>query len=58
MPHGDLDQDFAILLGTNLLVGDHTITVTIVEQGSPWVNSRVYEWTLKVVELLPEVSAS
>lgn len=58
MPHGDLDQDFAILLGTDLLVGVHTITVTIVEQGSPWENSRVYEWTLKVVELLPEVSAS
>lgn len=58
MPHGQLDQDFAILLGSNLAVGDHRITVTIVEQGDPWENSRVYTWVLKVVEQLPEVSAS
>ena len=58
MPHGDLDQEFAILLGTDLAVGKHTITVTIVEQGAPWENSRVYEWALNVVELLPEVPAS
>ena len=55
-PHGDLDQEFALLVGTDLAVGTHTITVTIVEQGSPWENSRVYEWTLKVVEILPDVS--
>ena len=58
LPHGQLDQDFAILLGSNLAVGEHLITVTIVEQGDPWENSRVYTWTLKVVEQLPEVLAS
>jgi len=58
MPHGQLDQDFAILLGSNLAVGEHRITVTIIEQGDPWENSRVYTWVLKVVEQLPEVSAS
>ena len=58
MPHGQLDQDFAIHLGANLSVGEHQITVTIVEQGNPWENSRVYTWTLKVIEQLPEVSAS
>ena len=58
MPHGQLDQDFAILLGSNLAVGEHRITVTIIEQGDPWENSRVYTWLLKVVEQLPEVSAS
>ena len=57
-PHGDLDQEFAILLGTDLDVGAHTITVTISEQGDPWENTRVYDWTLRVVELLPEVSVS
>lgn len=58
MPHGQLDQDFAILLGSNLAVGEHRITVTIIEQGDPWENSRVYTWVLKVVEQLPEVPAS
>jgi len=58
MPHGQLDQDFAIPLGANLSVGEHQITVTIVEQGNPWENSRVYTWTLRVIEELAEVSAS
>jgi hypothetical protein len=57
-PHGKLDQEFAILIGKDLFVGDHLITVTIVEQGDPWENSRVYTWALKVVEQLPEVPAS
>ena len=58
MPHGDLDQEFAIQLGTNLAVGEHLITVTILEQGDPWENSRIYDWTLRVVEQLPDASAS
>jgi len=58
MPHGDLDQDFAIKIGTDLAVGEHLISVTILEQGDPWENSRVYEWTLRVVEQLPDASAS
>ena len=58
MPHGDLDQEFAIQLGTNLAVGEHLITVTISEQGDPWENSRIYDWTLRVVEQLPDASAS
>ena len=58
VPHGDLDQKFALLLGSDLSVGEHEITVTIVEQGDPWENTRVYEWSLKVVEKLPVQTAS
>jgi len=58
MPHGALDQDFAILLGSDLFVGKHIITVNIVEQGDPWENSREYTWTLNVIEELPAESAS
>ncbi|NCG01746.1 MAG: hypothetical protein GWP25_08150 [Euryarchaeota archaeon] len=58
MPHGDLDQAFAILLGSDLSIGEHNIIVTISEQGDPWENSRVYEWKLRVVELLPETPES
>ena len=54
MPHGDLDQAFAILLGTDLSLGEHNIIVTIYEQGDPWENTRTYEWKLRVVEQLPE----
>ena len=58
IPHGDLDQRFALLLGTDLAVGEHQITVRILEQGDPWVNTRVYNWDLLIVEALPEADAS
>lgn len=58
IPHGDLDQRFALLLGTNLAVGEHQITVNIIEQGDPWENTRKYVWNLLVVEKLPEADAS
>jgi hypothetical protein len=58
IPHGDLDQRFALLLGTNLAVGEHQITVNIIEQGDPWENTRKYVWNLLVVEKLPEAEAS
>ena len=35
--------------GTDLVEGRWTITVDIKEQGSPWVNTRVYEWHLDVI---------
>ena len=58
IPHGDLDQRFALLLGTDLAVGEHQITVNIVEQGDPWENTRQYVWNLLIVETLPDADAS
>jgi hypothetical protein len=59
LPHGESDQPFAIQLSSDgLNVGSHTITVFISEQGDPWENTRSYEWTLKIVEELPEADAS
>mgnify|MGYP005683096523 CR=1 FL=1 len=55
LPHADLDQPFAIFLGDNLAVGEHTILVEIVEQGDPWENTRSYTWTFSVNP--PELSA-
>ena len=46
------DQSFAILLGSDLATGEHQISVTITEDGDPWVNTRNYDWTLVVVESL------
>ena len=46
------DQSFAILLGNDLETGTHQISVTITEEGDPWVNTRSYSWTLVVVESL------
>ena len=46
------DQSFAILLGSDLERGTHEISVTITEDGDPWVNTRTYDWTLVVVESL------
>jgi len=46
------DQSFAILLGSDLATGEHRISVTITEEGDPWVNTRSYDWTLTVVESL------
>ena len=46
------DQSFAILLGDDLETGTHQISVTITEEGDPWVNTRSYDWTLVVVESL------
>lgn len=46
------DQSFAILLGSGLESGTHQISVTITEEGDPWVNTRSYEWTLVVIESL------
>ncbi|MBT60984.1 MAG: hypothetical protein CMA63_05470 [Euryarchaeota archaeon] len=57
-PHGELDQMFAVNIGTDLQVGEHQITVEISEQGDPWINTRTYSWTLNVVESLPEPAAS
>ena len=48
LPHADLDQPFAIFLGDNLAVGEHTILVEILEQGDPWDNTRSYTWTFSV----------
>lgn len=48
LPHADLDQPFAIPLGESLAVGTHSITVEITENGDPWVNTRVYEWTFTI----------
>ena len=45
LPHADLDQPFAINLGSQLGVGTHTITVEITEQGDPWENQRTYVWS-------------
>ena len=55
LPHADLDQPFAIFLGDNLAVGEHTILVEILEQGDPWENTRSYTWTFSVNP--PEPSA-
>ena len=46
------DQSFAVLLGNDLETGTHQISVTITEEGDPWVNTRSYDWTLVVVESL------
>ena len=43
-------QWFLVPLGTDLVEGRWTITVDIEEQGSPWVNTRVYEWHLDVID--------
>ena len=36
--------------GEDLVEGRWTITVDIEEQGSPWVNTRAYEWHLDVID--------
>ena len=41
---------FLVPLGADLVEGRWTITVDIEEQGSPWVNTRVYEWDLDVID--------
>ncbi len=41
---------FLVPLGADLVEGRWTITVDIEEQGSPWVNTRVYEWNLDVID--------
>ncbi len=41
---------FLVPLGEDLVEGRWTITVDIEEQGSPWVNTRVYEWHLDVID--------
>jgi hypothetical protein len=48
LPHADLDMPFAIFLGDDLAVGEHSIVVEIVEQGDPWENTRTYTWTFSV----------
>ena len=48
LPHADLDMPFAIFLGKDLAVGEHTIIVEIAEQGDPWENTRTYTWTFSV----------
>ena len=48
LPHSDLDMPFAIFLGEDLAVGEHTIVVEIIEQGDPWENTRTYTWTFSV----------
>tara|TARA_B100000768_G_scaffold66500_1_gene63948 strand:+ start:2260 stop:3183 length:924 start_codon:yes stop_codon:yes gene_type:complete len=59
LPHGASDQPFAILLSADGLgVGSHKISVLITEQGDPWENTRSYNWTLEVVEELPDADAS
>ena len=55
LPHGEQDQPFALNIGESLAVGDHIFTVEITEQGDPWVNTRVYEWTFSI--LAPDSSA-
>jgi hypothetical protein len=55
LPHGEQDQPFALNIGESLAVGDHIFTVEITEQGYPWVNTRVYEWTFSI--LAPDSSA-
>ncbi|HII11413.1 MAG TPA: hypothetical protein HA356_04995, partial [Candidatus Poseidoniaceae archaeon] len=56
---GASDQPFAILLSADGLgVGSHKISVLITEQGDPWENTRSYNWTLEVVEELPDADAS
>ena len=49
LQHGDQDQAFALNIGESLAVGDHLFTVEITEQGDPWVNTRVYEWTFSIL---------
>ncbi len=41
---------FLVPLGADLVEGRWTITVDIEEQGSPWVNTRVYAWHLDVID--------
>ena len=48
LPHGEQDQAFALNIGDSLAIGDHRFTVEIVEEGDPWVNTRVYEWTFSI----------
>jgi hypothetical protein len=55
-PH-EKDQLFAINLGTDMVVGTHQISVTIIEDGDPWENTRSYDWTLVIVESLEQVSS-
>ena len=51
MSRTDADHKwFLVPLGEDLVEDRWTITVDIEEQGSPWVNSRVYEWHLDVIE--------
>jgi hypothetical protein len=52
-PHGDQDQPFAILLGTDLGEGIHKITVVITEDGDPWENVQTYHWTLEIINTSP-----
>jgi hypothetical protein len=41
---------FLVPLGDDLVEGRWTITVDIEEQGSPWINTRVYEWHIDVID--------
>ncbi len=41
---------FLVPIGDDLVEGRWTITVDIEEQGSPWVNTRVYEWHIDVID--------
>ncbi|MDP6233772.1 MAG: hypothetical protein QF839_06295 [Candidatus Poseidoniaceae archaeon] len=41
---------FLVPIGDDLVEGRWTITVDIEEQGSPWVNTRVYEWHVDVID--------
>ena len=44
------DVGYAVEL-KNLSVGFHTITLTLSEQGTPWVNiSEEYVWTIRVLD--------
>ncbi len=56
IPHGK-DQSFAINLGTDLSVGTHQISVAITEEGDPWENTRNYQWTLVVVEIVEQTES-
>ena len=48
LPHGTLDQPVAVLLGSQLAPGTHTIEVKIIEDGNPWENTRTYTWKLEI----------
>jgi len=41
---------FLVPIGDDLVEGRWIITVDIEEQGSPWVNTRVYEWHVDVID--------
>jgi len=45
LPHSDQDQAMAVFLGNDLPAGEHTVRVSITEDGNPWTNTREYVWT-------------